>query len=90
MGCLPSAEYTNHRLELRPGDQLCLYSDALYEDFEDPTRSLEVGDLVDHIRTGLANRQPAGFADALVRSIFGHFPDSMPDDLTILRLEVRA
>lgn len=90
MGCLPSAEYTNHRLELRPGDQLCLYSDALYEDFEDPTRSLEVEDLIDHIRTGLANRQPAGFADALVRSIFGHFPDSMPDDLTILRLEVRA
>lgn len=90
MGCLPSAEYNNHRLEMQPEDQLCLYSDALYEDFDDPTRSLEVEDLVDHIRTGLANRHKAGFADALVRSIFGHFPESMPDDLTILRMEVKA
>ena len=90
MGCLPSAEYNNHRLEMQPGDQLCLYSDALYEDFDDPTRSLEVEDLVDHIRTGLANRHKAGFADALVRSIFGHFPESMPDDLTIMRMEVKA
>ncbi|MBO6729823.1 MAG: fused response regulator/phosphatase [Maricaulis sp.] len=89
MGCLPSAEYETRSIQLQPCDQLCLYSDALYEDFDDPTQSLEVGDLVGHIRTGLEQREAAGFADALVRSILGHFPDSMPDDLTILRLEVK-
>ena len=90
MGCIPNSNYENRRLELQPGDQLCLYSDALYEDFEDPTRSLEVEDLVPHLRKGLKKRAAAGFADAVVRSILGTFPDSMPDDLTVLRLEVTS
>ena len=89
MGCLPSSEYETRRIQLQPGDQLCLYSDALYEDFDDPTKSLGVEDLIKYIRIGLEKRAEAGFADALVRSILGRFPESMPDDLTILRLEVK-
>lgn len=87
MGCTDQADYPNVELKLEAGDRFCLYSDALYEDFNDPEASLEPEEIGAHIAAA-AGAPKGEFPQALMRRVYGTVPNSLPDDLTILMMEI--
>ncbi len=88
MGATPAATYDNNQLQLAPGDRLCLYSDALYEDFNFPEASLQPEEIASHVLASVEASPPGEFPQTLMRRVYGQVPDDLPDDLTILLLEV--
>lgn len=88
MGCRSNGHYENQRLMLQPGDRLCLYSDALYENFDTPDGALSVEELSALIVATMEADAVDGFTIDLIKRVFGSVPESFPDDLTILMLEV--
>ncbi|WP_300531139.1 fused response regulator/phosphatase [Maricaulis sp.] len=88
MGCRSGGQYGNQRIALQPGDRLCLYSDALYENFDTPDGALSVDELSALIVATMEGEVREGFTTDLIQRVFGSMPESFPDDLTILMLEV--
>lgn len=82
LGCLAAAEYETHAVQLSPGDRIFAYSDALCEDFEQPSRSLGTGEIAEAVRQEAGS--DSGFADRLLARLFGHPDTDFRDDLTFL------
>lgn len=87
MGCTSEAVYAAHDLQLEPGDKLCLYSDALYEDFNNPELALDVEQIAEHVAAAAKSAAPGDFPETLIRRVYGHIPENLPDDLTIMMME---
>ncbi|MBR9824524.1 MAG: fused response regulator/phosphatase [Alphaproteobacteria bacterium] len=90
MGVTSAVDYPNQQVQLKPGDRLCLYSDALYEDFNIPEKSLQPEEIADHVKASCESAEPGGFPKALMYRVYGGIPQDLPDDLTILLLEVAS
>lgn len=90
LGVSRDAEYPDVCAELGVGDRLLLYSDALYENFDDPDQSLQGEDLARLSREVLAKTDGAGFHSELVARVFPDEDASRQDDLTLMLLEVRG
>ncbi|WP_323761982.1 fused response regulator/phosphatase [Maricaulis sp.] len=88
LGCSEAACYETHSVPIAPGDRVFFYSDALYENFDEPEKSLEPADLVAHVRAVLETEAGPGFHEALVQRVFDSEAATRRDDLTLLLLEV--
>ena len=88
LGCNAGAEYPVRTCALGPGDRLFLYSDALYENFQDPAASLETADVAAAVLAAL--EAPEGFRPALLTRLFGSAEARLYDDLTWVLLETGA
>ncbi|WP_203291351.1 PP2C family protein-serine/threonine phosphatase [Maricaulis parjimensis] len=88
LGCNARAEYPVRECPLGEGDRLFVYSDALYENFDNPDASLEADALADAVRTVLPHT--GNFADNLLSRLFGAPDAPLHDDLTWMLMEVQA
>jgi sigma-B regulation protein RsbU (phosphoserine phosphatase) len=83
LGCRAEEMYETYRLDLDPNDRLFAYSDALYENFEQPDRSLEAGEIAAAVQ---AEDRPDATAEAfparLLSHLFGDPETDFHDDLT--------
>ncbi|MEA1941201.1 MAG: fused response regulator/phosphatase [Pseudomonadota bacterium] len=82
LGCLADAAYETHAMDLSPGDRLFAYSDALCEDFEQPDRSLDAGEIAEAVQAEAGGGE--AFADRLIARLFGRADPDFRDDLTFL------
>ncbi|MAC89077.1 PP2C family protein-serine/threonine phosphatase [Maricaulis sp.] len=88
LGCSEGARYETHSTPIRQGDRIFFYSDALYEKFDEPDKSLEAVELVAHARAVLGLVSGQGFHEALIARIFDDPDADCRDDLTLILLEV--
>ncbi|WP_339334876.1 fused response regulator/phosphatase [uncultured Maricaulis sp.] len=90
LGCVAGIQYETYQTAIAPGDRILLYSDALYENFDDADQSLEQSDLAELARSVLQSVSGAGFHQALVERVFEDEAAQRRDDLTLMLLEVPA
>jgi len=88
LGCSAAVRYETHSVPIAYGDRVLFYSDALYESFDEPDKSLELVDLVAHVKAVLESDPGHGFHEALVNRVFDSEAAKQRDDLTLLMLEV--
>jgi phosphoserine phosphatase RsbU/P len=88
LGCAPGVSYDTWKTSLKQGDRLLCYSDALYENFEQPDLSLEPEDLARLARDVVSREGGAGFMSAMIGQVFDDPEAQSRDDLTLLLLEV--
>jgi sigma-B regulation protein RsbU (phosphoserine phosphatase) len=89
LGCLADAEYECFSAQLGPQDRLFAYSDALYENFENPEASLGAGDIAMAVQAEAAAGSDA-FAARLLTRLFGRPDAEFRDDLTFLLIGLNA
>lgn len=87
LGVLPDEVYTEHRLELAPGDCLLMYTDGVPEAFS--RREEAYG--FDRLSNWLAGAHPVAEAQPMVQDLVGHIAEFVDgaepsDDLTCLVL----
>ena len=88
VGLLPETDYTEHVLEMHPGDRLYMYSDGVVEARNGGEQEFETERLVRALDDG--RRQPL---EESVRSAMAAVegwtqPSKLQDDATILALEI--
>lgn len=88
LGCDARAVYPVRQCPLDAGDRVFVYSDALYENFRNPTAALDTPQLADVVGTALT--AGADFQSALLQRLFGSADAHVDDDLTWLLLEAGA
>ena len=88
LGCREGASYDTCSAQIGPGDRILLYSDALYENFDDPALSLEPHDLAALAHDVLQSDTGAAFHRALINRVFPDEDSQRRDDLTLMLLEV--
>lgn len=85
-GCQAGLTFEESELALENGDALFFYSDALYENFDDPEQSLDEDALMALAKRAAA--EPAGTrTQKIVEWVFPDRSESFRDDLTLLYLE---
>lgn len=89
LGCLADAEYECFSAQLGPQDRLFAYSDALYEDFENPDASLGAEDIAMAVQAEAAAGSDA-FSARLLTRLFGRPDAEFRDDLTFLLIGLNA
>jgi sigma-B regulation protein RsbU (phosphoserine phosphatase) len=89
LGCSQSARYPVRRAEIGSGDRLFVYSDALYENFDDPDRTFDTAELAERVELA-ATDGALPFSDALLNALFGTSDCQLRDDLTWMLVEVNA
>lgn len=88
-GCKPGVAFDEQTIELASGDGFFLYSDALYEDFDTPEKSLDAAQVTALGATG-ATAAPGQRLAAIMKAAFPDPSKSFRDDLTLLYLSRSA
>jgi serine phosphatase RsbU (regulator of sigma subunit) len=85
LGIITLAEYSNHKLQLAPGDSLVLFTDGVTEAQDSSGEELGAETLVQSMK-GLHAATADAVASAVAESVLNHVGDSdeLDDDVTIL------
>ncbi len=92
LGCSSDLIYGQESCEMFQRDRLVLYSDALYENFKDPTKTLSTHELADVVIDASQKSTETGepFCRQLLKSL-GYVPEQrFDDDLTLMSMQVTA
>ncbi len=91
LGCVSGIEYEAKTVTLKSNDRVFLYSDALYEDFDNPDNSLSSQELGEQISDILVNQkvEEGKFVEAVIQRMVDRTGKSkFDDDLTVLSMKV--
>ncbi len=91
LGAFETASYSQHRIELRSGDRLLLYTDGLSESLDGNGRELGIDGLERLLREQQGNGLTAQeIVDELAREALRRSPSGIPgDDVTLLALRMQ-
>ena len=88
LGCLEDAAYETRTVSLAPGDRVLLYSDALTENFRDPSASLSTGDVAECFAQVGDETDGATLLQSVLQRARPDAACGLSDDLTLLLVEV--
>lgn len=87
LGCSDAAGYEARSVDMKPGDRLVMYSDALTENFADPDESLSPEAIGEICRAIVADGAADNLCTHLISRVFDGQTVGFNDDLTIIAME---